>query len=250
MSMDCRPLSVKRFKALFILLIVFFVPVFAASSFAGMETPVVILDPGHGGRDFGVKGPDGTLEKTLSLKLARIISSDIENGWRTILTRNDDFNVASLERTSTANHHRADAFISLHMGGTFVRHADNILIYYFEKSSGQSLSNNNLPYDRSESNNTRHNWDEIQGRIKPSSRTLAGYVRNRLVKFKHFDKIEIRGAPILALRGASMPAILIEAGYLSNPVREKKYNSERYLPELADGIRSGIEDFLKSRDGN
>lgn len=244
MPMDCKTAPVKRF-AWFVFVPIICVLVFMAPAFGGEA--LVVLDPGHGGRDEGVKGPNGTAEKTITLKLARIIAKDIEKRCLAILTRNDDFGIAAEERTSAANHHEAKAFVSLHTGGTFVRQADNVLVYYFEASS-QYHSDGKFSHERSENDQSHDAWDEIQKPIKPASRILAGFVKKRLSETNKFGKIEIRGAPIPMLGGASMPAILIETGCLTNPLREKKLNDEKYLSELSDGIRIGIEDFLVSKD--
>ena len=75
---------------------------------------IIVIYPGHGGQESGAKGPDGTLEKTVTLELARLIASELEPEFKVVLTRTDDYQVDLDNRTSLANHLKADIFISIH----------------------------------------------------------------------------------------------------------------------------------------
>ena len=68
---------------------------------------IIVIDPGHGGQDFGAKGPDGALEKTITLELARLIVSELEPEFKVVLTRTDDYGLDLDNRTSMANHLQA-----------------------------------------------------------------------------------------------------------------------------------------------
>ena len=90
---------------------------------AGRDTAsirTIVIDPGHGGKDAGVKGAEGALEKELTLVIARRAKAAIESrlGIRVLLTREDDRSVPLEERTAVANNNKADLFLSLHVNGS------------------------------------------------------------------------------------------------------------------------------------
>ena len=68
------------------------------------QMPVVAIDPGHGGKDTGAKSPNGALEKTVTLNLARMIAQQLDSDYRVVLTRNDDYALENSDRTAVANH--------------------------------------------------------------------------------------------------------------------------------------------------
>ena len=72
------------------------------------ERRVIVLDPGHGGNDIGVRGPDGSFEKAFTLNLARLIAKELKPAYQVILTRNGDYQVDLTKRASVANHKKAD----------------------------------------------------------------------------------------------------------------------------------------------
>ena len=99
---------------------------------------VIVLDPGHGGRECGARGPDGTLEKTVTLALARLIAAELERDFKVTLTRTDDYHVDLNDRTALANHLKADVFISFHTGGSFVYSTTGTIIYYYQNVAESS----------------------------------------------------------------------------------------------------------------
>ena len=96
---------------------------------------IIVIDPGHGGQDFGAKGSDGTLEKTVTLELARLIASQLEPEFKVVLTRTDDYQVELDDRTALANHLKAAIFISIHTGAGFVHSTTGTSIYYYQNYS-------------------------------------------------------------------------------------------------------------------
>ncbi|MBT8358976.1 MAG: N-acetylmuramoyl-L-alanine amidase, partial [Deltaproteobacteria bacterium] len=103
------------------------------------EIKTVVLNPGHGGHDHGVKGPAGTLEKNVTLGLAQLIRDQLKKKYKIILTRSDDYWVDIPGRTAVANHKKADLFISIHAGGSFLHQAKGINIFYYKELAGFAL---------------------------------------------------------------------------------------------------------------
>ena len=205
---------------------------------------IIVLDPGHGGRESGARGADGTAEKAVALKLAELIATELERDYKVILTRTDDYHVGLDHRTALANHLKADIFISLHTGGSFVYSSAGPIVYYYQNSSKRSSSrgaNSALP---GEGENMPIPWGRVQNNYTGKSQILARMISSRLKTLKSIKNIRIQGAPLAVLQGAHMPAILIEAGYLTNPAEEKNLRNNRFLTDVAAEISRGIEEFL------
>ena len=213
------------------------------------DKKIVVLDPGHGGYDNGARGPEGIMEKTVTLSLAQRIEAELEDVYKVVLTRTDDYGMKIFERTAVANHLKADLFISLHTGGSFLHKTSGISIFYFdeisiadqEKRPALSKSDKNIPAPIA--------WHTIQIKHKKWSRALAETIREHLEDQTGSLKRPVQTAPLMVLEGADMPAVLIEIGYLTNPAEEKKLIDPDYLSELAKDIRNGIIDFFNKDPG-
>ena len=204
---------------------------------------IIVIDPGHGGQEFGARGPDGTLEKTVTLKLARLLADDLGREFKVVLTRTDDYLVDLVNRTSLANHLNADLFISIHTGASFAHSTAGIAIFFYQNFSKSDPGANQGPSSVDQKHNKPVLWENVQSRYLEKSQSLARAIDSRL-KSINSNQSRIEGCPLVVLQGAAMPAILIEVGYLTNPVEEKKLRDDRYLIDLAEQIRRGIEDFF------
>jgi N-acetylmuramoyl-L-alanine amidase len=209
---------------------------------------IIVLDPGHGGRESGARGADGTAEKSVALELARLIAGELQRDYKVTLTRTDDYHVDLDNRTALANHLKADIFVSLHTGGSFVYSTAGPIIYYYQNASKPSSNRGENPVLQGENKNTSIPWDRVQSSYLERSRILAGMISSRLSTMNTIKNIRIQGAPLAVLQGAHMPAILIEAGYLTNPAEEKNLRNNRFLADVAAEISRGIEDFLSRTD--
>jgi len=205
---------------------------------------IIILDPGHGGHDKGVQGVNGTYEKTLTLKLANIIAKELKDKYRVFLTRTDDYWLDIPGRIDAANHLKANLFISIHFGGSFLHKASGICIYCYKEISGSANILERTTLKTIKNNNIRTQWYNIQNRHKTTSHILAESVKNRINKHIEYARCKIQSAPVLVLSGADMPAIVIEAGYISTPADEKELKDAKVLSNFAKSISKGIEDFF------
>ena len=204
---------------------------------------IIVIDPGHGGQEFGAKGPDGTLEKTVTLELARLIASELEPEFKVVLTRTDDYQVDLDNRTSLANHLKADIFISIHTGAGFAHSTTGTLIYFYQNFSKPDSGLKQPPSPTDQTRNEPIFWKNVQSNHLSKSRALARTIDDRLKRITSIQS-RIEGSPLAVMQGAAMPAILIEAGYLTNPAEEKNLRDNRFLMDFAEQIRMGIEDFL------
>lgn len=210
------------------------------------DKKTVILDPGHGGHDNGAQGPNGTLEKSVTLKLVKMIATELKKTYNVILTRSDDYWMDSHARTAIANHSKGDLFISIHTGGSFLHQANKTSLYYYRQFADQHLELGNFQDRSSVDRNIQADWTYIHKRHQASSRLLAKLMQRGLGKDTTFTNSKIKGAPLMVLEGADMPAILIEMGYITNPTIEKSLRDIRMLSNIVKGIKRGVDDFFES----
>ena len=102
--------------------------------------PVVVIDPGHGGNDTGAHGPAGTHEKTVTLNLAHSIADQLKTSFRVVMTRSDDYQLDISERTAVANQAKADIFISLHAGSSFIGSISGATVYFYRQFVESALT--------------------------------------------------------------------------------------------------------------
>ena len=209
--------------------------------------PVVVIDPGHGGNDTGARGPDGTLEKTVTLNLARSLADQLSSNYRVVLTRSDDYGLDIPDRTAMANQSKADIFISLHAGSNFIGSISEETVYFYQRFMGSALiAEGEAPPSLADSNIPAR-WDQIQMKYLITSRKLAQLIQDQLKSVRQPLDMKLQGAPLLVLEGADMPAVAIEIGNLSNPNEEKALGDTEFLADIARAIANGIEAFFEQK---
>ncbi len=219
-----------------------------AKPFPDAYKRIIVLDPGHGGHDFGTRGPNGVAEKSVTLSLSRLIAAELGKDFNVALTRDDDYHVPLEKRPALANHFKADIFISLHTGGSFIYSTTGAIVYHYNPVvTEKSISKENARPNEGDPDRPIE-WDRIQSAYLEKSRTLARIINTRLGSMNSIPQCRVQGAPAVVLQAAAMPAVLIEAGYLTNPDEEKKLNDTRFLIHLAAEITRGIREFLAPLD--
>jgi N-acetylmuramoyl-L-alanine amidase len=214
----------------------------------------VVIDPGHGGFDSGAVGPSGTKEKDVALDIAIRLYNHLnkEGRIKPFLTRTADYYVPLSARTATANQHKADLFISIHINANERRAARGSETYYCaEKASSAearrvaAFENIALNYDDSTKTHKTAFVEEILFKFKQKlywqeSGRFANHFQD---KFKQQLPLKSRGihsANFFVLRRAKMPAILLEAGFISNPDNEAMLKQASFRQKIADAIRIGL----------
>lgn len=231
----------------FLLLFIFCSHASAGQFGTGTRAITIVLDPGHGGEtDFGAKGPDGKFEKDVTLRLTGMIAAGLENRYNIILTRTEDTELDIPARTAVANHFKADLFISIHAGGGFVNKSRGISFCYFtdndpvaagtETVQGKPVDNPSLPVA----------WGKIQKKHGLLSSDFANIVKKNLSGIITSSDIRISGANYAVLEGADMPAILIEAGYLTNPADAEALSGKEYPAGIVKGLSLAIDEFFQN----
>jgi N-acetylmuramoyl-L-alanine amidase len=208
------------------------------------QKKTIVIDPGHGGHDQGAKGPDGTLEKTITLNFAHLLAKELGGKYSVYLTRTDDYGVDFPARTAVANHLKADLFLSIHTGGSFLHQTSGMSLYYHKGVSGAALTLKTEPTQSADGNNAQALWINIQDRHEKNSQLLAELIQHHIKQIK-VVKSEIQGVPVMVLEAADMPAILFEIGYITNPSEEKSLLDINLLNRIAEGIENGVNDFFQ-----
>jgi len=219
----------------------------------------IVLDPGHGGRDPGAVGKTiKAHEKEINLCVALILKSILEKemGVRVLMTRSDDSFVSLQERTKFANENKADLFISIHTNASKDRSSRGIEMYYLstakttEARAVEALENSVVElYEGGKEAIRRYDdlalilSDIMQAENLEQSSNLANKLQmNICAGTKSCDR-GVKQANFYVLRGAFMPAVLIEMGFISNPVEESFLVNKQYQERLARTIFEGIKSF-------
>ncbi len=208
------------------------------------KTARIALDPGHGGRDFGARGPTGLLEKNVCLELASQLALRLESIFQVTLTRSDDYQVERKQRAAIANQADSDLLISLHAGAGFVHSARGICIYYHADSS-QSIPSGEIR--RSSAADDRQQWERTQIRHHSASLALATTLKKYLDLAPDSPGCSIHGASLVVLEGADMPAVLIEIGHITHPATEAKLAAFQNREWIVEQIFHGVQEFLSEQ---
>lgn len=217
----------------------------------------IIIDPGHGGKDPGAIGPDGLLEKNITLKVALKLRDVLEKryGYEVFLTRDKDEYVGLEERTEMANADHGDIFVSIHVNSAPSKRARGIETFYLSLAT----TSEEMRTAAKENAASRGKLSDLQNilmdlmqnaKISESTR-LADSVQDSLVsglaaKYSNIKNLGVKKAPFIVLIGAQMPSILTEISFLSNPTGARRLRNPRYLNSIATQIASGISHYVSS----
>ena len=218
----------------------------------------IVIDPGHGGPEVGARGPGGTLEKDVSLAIARKLRAELVNarGLTVFLTRDKDGELPLDERTATANNYKADLFVSIHANASRARGAKGSEVYFLSYQASDDESRRMAqaegaaePLARAANSSELALilWDMAQAEHLSESSTLASRLQEELAVVTGSEGRGVKQAPFRVLVGAGMPAVLVEAAFISNPEEEKLLASDAYQSKIASALARGIERYRRER---
>ena len=223
----------------------------------GLKLGKVVIDAGHGGHDAGTVGPHGLLEKDLVLDVATRVGKMIEQqlGARVIYTRSTDVFIPLEERTRMANEEKADLFISIHANSSPSASATGVETYYFNFTSDKSgldlatrenatsqssISDLNDLLRKAVLNTKLEESRDVAQKVQSSLSTMAAKMNSRSK-----DR-GVRRAPFVVLIGATMPSILAEVGFVSNPHDETLLKKAEQRQKIADALFRGVSQYASS----
>ncbi len=222
----------------------------------GGRRPRVVVDPGHGGKDPGALGPGGLKEKDLTLAIAVELAEFLRRdaGYEVRLTRDRDATLSLEERTAIANAFGADLFVSIHVNASPSAAAMGVETYYLERASDRAsrrlAARENGSSEAGVAAVEHILADVILTSKTRESRRLATAIQHTLVghlsqAYGPVRDLGVKRAPFYVLTGAVMPAVLVEAAFLSNPEEAKRLADPAYRREAALAVARGVRQFLE-----
>ncbi len=211
---------------------------------------MVAIDPGHGGGEVGAEGKGGLFEKDLVLSIARRLRELLQErlGLQVILTRDGDRDLALDERTALANNYKADLFISIHADASPIRDATGSSVYFLSYSSADAegaVTSARGPGSASGDSLDFILWDMAQASHLSQSSRLAEIFQDELQQATGTEKGNrgIKQNTFRVLKGATMPAVLVEVGFISNPKEEELLKTREHQESLAEALYRGVVRF-------
>jgi N-acetylmuramoyl-L-alanine amidase len=216
-----------------------------------------VVDAGHGGTEQGAKGPGGTLEKDVTLAVARRLKAALEArlGVRVILTRDTDVTMGLDERAALANNNKADLFVSLHANASLRAATSGAEVFYLSLDeygdAAQRVAqgeNESLPVFGGGSRDIELIlWEMAQARYIQESGALARAVEASLRDHVPMSARAVQQAPFRVLVGANMPAVLVEMGFITNAAQEKQLTSDEFQNQVVQALVGAISRFRDAR---
>ncbi|MCP9463420.1 MAG: N-acetylmuramoyl-L-alanine amidase [Nitrospira sp.] len=215
----------------------------------------IVIDPGHGGKDVGALGPRHTEEKDITLKVGLTLRDLLSKqpGLEVLMTRDRDIFVELEERAKFANKHNADLFVSIHVNSHPSQQVKGLEVYHFGEAKDQRALEVAARENGTPINGTGIGWeylvaDLLTAKKIESSLELAWTTKEAMIAhLSHRYPIHDHGvktAPFYVLRFTTMPSILAEIAFISNPDEEHLLRQSSYLNDIALSLYKGITAFL------
>lgn len=215
----------------------------------------IVIDPGHGGKDPGARGLRHTEEKDITLKVGLKLRELLSRqpGVRVLMTREQDVFVELEDRAKFANSHEADLFVSIHVNSHPSRSVKGIEIYHFGEAKDQRALEVAARENGTPLGSTGVGWEYLVADLLTtkkieSSLELAWTTKEAMVARMngHYAVNDhgVKTAPFYVLRFTSMPSILAEIAYISNPAEEDLLRKPAFVRDVAESLFHGIKSFL------
>lgn len=232
---------------------------------AGASTRVVIIDPGHGGRDPGKIGPGGIREKDLTLAIARRLAEELRKrgGFEVHLTRTSDTLVALADRPHMANRWKgnrpAALFISIHANSAANRNARGFETFFLSDARTEDerrvaeMENAAIAYESPDSTAPKNDLDWIFNTLRNdfyvrASNDLAELIQQRLATVHPGPNRGVKQAGFRVLVGAFMPAVLVETAFISNRQEASLLRDAAFQRKIAGALADAVERFFASHE--
>jgi N-acetylmuramoyl-L-alanine amidase len=186
------------------------------------EKRVVMIDPGHGGEDFGTHSetPPRYEEKCVNLATACYLKNFLEQKkFKVLMTRTSDTFVTLEARSKKANEEKPDIYVSIHYNSAPSAKAEGVEVFYFKT--------------------------KVDEKRTASSKFLGERVLSQILQKTDAKSRGVKHGDFSVIRETKMPAILVEGGFLTNPQEMEKLKETAYLKKIANGIAEGILEYFK-----
>lgn len=215
---------------------------------------IITVDAGHGGHDPGAHGRNGLKEKMVTLDISKRLADLLrKDGFQVVMTRNDDRFIPLPGRPAIANRAGADLFVSVHANASRSRAAGGFEVYYLSEATDdharalEAAENAALPHEMGGSVPAQTQailWDLLYTEHRMESSELATHICRGMSGSDLASKNRgIKSARFAVLKGARMPAVLVEVGFLTHSGEESRLRTPLHRQKVAEGIRRGILAF-------
>jgi len=215
----------------------------------------IVVDAGHGGRDFGATSLTGIREKDIVLEVAGLLREELEaRGVEVLLTRHSDVFIPLQQRARIANKKGADFFVSIHANASRTRSLKGFEIYTLSEATDDAA----LAVERAENSALRYeaaHWEEPTNSLKAivwdlketenrkESILIAHHVGDSVERSVEISTRRLKAANFYVLKWTECPAVLVELGYLTNWEDERRLKNPEYRRELARALVRGLLDY-------
>lgn len=222
---------------------------------------IVVLDAGHGGKDPGAHGPRNSREKdvvlAITLKLKQLI--DRQPGMRAVLTRSGDYYVGLRQRLNISRRHNGDIFVAIHADAFNNPHSHGASVFALSQRGATSEAARWLAEKENYSELGGVNLGDLDDRngvvrsvLIDLSQTatinaglqMGGAVLSQLGNFTDLHNHKVEQARFVVLKSPDIPSILVEIGFISNPIEERNLTNSTYQTRLSQAIFQGIKGYF------
>ncbi len=231
---------------------------------AKLRKTMIVIDPGHGGKDPGAMGPRGTREKIVVLKIAKYLKQYIDKdpNMAARLTRRGDYYVGLRRRLKLARKQNSDVFVAIHADAFIHARSNGASVYALSQRGATSeaarwIANreNNSELggvDLSDKSQLLRSvlLDLSQTATIGASLQLGSYILPKLSNIARLHSRRVEQARFVVLKSPDIPSVLIETGFISNPKEERNLGSSRYQKKMANAIYRGIKNYLVAHPPN
>ena len=232
----------------------------AAAMLGGQRKVVVAIDAGHGGKDQGAHGPGGTLEKNVTLAVARDLAALINRqpGMKAVLTRDNDYFIELTQRFKIARDNKADLFVSIHADSYTSDDAKGSSVWVLsprgktseaarflaDRENAELIGGTTL--DDKDDGLAKVLMDLQQSWAIQASDTVANNVLRALGMLGPTHRGYVERANFVVLRSPDVPSILVETAFISNPSEERKLRDPAHQDQLAAAVMGGVKSYFES----
>ncbi|MGG6461291.1 N-acetylmuramoyl-L-alanine amidase [Solilutibacter silvestris] len=221
---------------------------------------LIAIDAGHGGQDTGAHGAAGSLEKNITLQVAKELARQVNAtpGMKAYLTRDSDFFIPLVRRYQLARQHKADMFVAIHADAFTDPSASGSSVWVLSRRGQTSQAARWLADQENaadlvggvrlrDKDNTLASvlLDLSQSATQRASEEIASQVLRGLADLGKTHRGEIDRANFVVLRSPDVPSMLVETAFISNPGEERKLNNPDYQRELARAVLNGIHTYFR-----
>ncbi len=226
-----------------------------------LRNVIIVLDAGHGGKDPGARGPRKSREKdvvlAITLKLKQLI--DRQPGMHAVLTRSGDYYIGLRQRLDMARKYNGDVFVSIHADAFNNPHSNGASVFALSQSGATSEAARWIAEKENYSELGGVNLGDLDDRngvvrsvLIDLSQTatinaglqMGGRVLNQLDSFTRLHNNKVEQARFMVLKSPDIPSILVETGFISNPIEERNLTSSSYQTRLSQAIFQGIKGYF------